>query len=155
MLLFNLINKIKFKILIDNEKIEAKNVEEVIFNLEIYIECLRENVISFQNIKKHSFIEKHEFVLEYIGLEENILKMFDKLNTLKISKKHYKKTETILKEFAIYWKDFQDSWSPDLWEIYENIRTCEWRAKILFHDNLQFDDNFETKLLTKHEVIII
>ena len=76
-------------------KVNFKQTEEIIMNLEIYVECLEENVLIYKGLKNNTFTKKHEFLLEYIDLEDNILISFDKLNNLKIIPNQLKRIEIL------------------------------------------------------------
>jgi hypothetical protein len=135
----------------NDEKMQIRMTEELIINLEIYIECMKENVLIYKNLTKYTFIQNREFILEYVNLEENILTTFDKLNNLKINSNQYKRIELLLIEFNIYWKDFQDEWCSELWEIYETILK-KGRIKVIFHEQDTIKEEEREKM--NKEVII-
>lgn len=115
-------------------------IEELILNLDICVDSLKSNVISFKSNLNPTISHKLEFMFEYTILEENILNIFDKLNSIKISKNQQKRIEILLGEFNIYWKDFQDEWEEEFWRIYGKIRN---KDKKLIFPNLEYMEELE------------
>jgi hypothetical protein len=113
------------------EEVGQTEVEEIFSNLEIYIECLQENVSKFKNTHKPGYFGTQEFILEYVNLEEKILDIFDSLNTRKIDKKCRKQLENLVNEFNASWTDYQDTWTDVMWEIYENTKKKDKKINIM------------------------
>ena len=118
------------------DKFLFRLTEEVIMNLEIYIDYLQENVNLYKQLINPKFTKKHQFISEYIELEDNIINAFDRLNYLKILPNQEKRLGLILQNFNLYCKDFLLQWDVELWEIYENVRKKGLSLKI----NLNYDD---------------
>lgn len=120
------------------EKINNIELEEQVINVEIYVECLVENVQKFKLINKPSFFIIQEFILEYINLEEKILNMFQQLDKRKLKRKHKNIIDNLLILFNSHWKDFQDSWDEQMWKIYEGTKKNDIKVNIAnfqnFHD---------------------
>jgi hypothetical protein len=106
------------------------NIDEILSNLEIYIELLQETVNKFKNIKKPKYFETKEFMLEYVTLEEKILDMFDSLVTKKVDKKSKKQLEILVNQFNQCWGIYQDTWGDATWLIYENTKKKDKKINI-------------------------
>ena len=113
------------------EEVGQTQVEEIFSNLEIYIECLQENVSKFKNTHKPGYFETQEFMLEYVNLEEKILDIFDSLNTRKVVFKCRRQLENLVNEFNASWTDYQDTWTDTMWEIYENTKKKDKKINIM------------------------
>ena len=57
---------------------------------------------------------------EYLILENAILSEFKNEN-LEADAENPNKIEELVDQFNIYWKNYQDKWTPAYWEIYESL----------------------------------
>lgn len=57
---------------------------------------------------------------EYQNLENEILSEFKNEN-LQAEEENLNKIEELVDEFNIYWKNYQDKWNQDYWQIYESL----------------------------------
>jgi hypothetical protein len=112
----------------------TNNVDEIICSLEIYIECLDENSKIFQNFEHPSNIQMEEFLLEYVNLEDKVLFCFDRLRNFKIRNRHRNIIEDLIRTFNLCWKDYQDVWNSQMWEMYNKIRNEELLKLPLLYD---------------------
>jgi hypothetical protein len=106
------------------------SINEILSNLEIYIELLQETVNKFKSIKKPKYFETKEFMLEYVNLEDKILDMFDTLVTKKVNKISKKQLENLVNQFNQCWGVYQDTWGDATWLIYENTKKKDKKVNI-------------------------
>ena len=133
----------------ESEKYKSNNssrreICEKIFNLEIYIDCLKEAVEKFKLINEPSFFNKYDFMMDYVNYEESILKLFEEMNDVKVSSKQVKIIEAQLEVFNSVWTVYQENeWTSDMWKIYEKIRKQEKAGNL--SDMLEADEEEEEK----------
>ena len=98
-----------------------ENINEIILNLELYIQNLQEIINEFKKYEKHTFITQQDFFNEEFELEKNILNTFKVLLKEPISNEQNKKIENLYNFVQNFWKDFQNEWSEEMWKIYEKV----------------------------------
>lgn len=114
-----------------NKSLTLQKIDEAIYNLEVYIECLRENSNSFKLIERPTIYDLEEFMLGYINLEDKVLHCFQNLNSMKMRSNQKSKIEDLIKPFNESWSEFQDKWNKQMWFMYESIRNNEERLKYM------------------------
>lgn len=103
-----------------NKKGEEKE-DELINDLEDFIECLREITDTFNQVKNPNYEQREEvkeyykfqFFNDYINLEDNILSTFAKIKT-----SENERIANLITQFNNYWNDYQDTWSEEYWQIF-------------------------------------
>jgi hypothetical protein len=115
--------------------------------LDSLISLLTEIVENFKKENSHSNQELHEFMSEYINLEDKILEKFDVISNMK--EVDSKQMTELTEKFNEYWGDFQDTWDKESWDVYytyrgikdKNLGNGQMKKGNLFEDS--FDENDE------------
>lgn len=88
---------------------------------------------------------------EYQALENTILSEFKNEN-LPIDLENPNKIEDLVDQFNIYWKNYQDKWTPNYWEIYESLHNNEKNENEI--SDIYTDKDEEDKIIFCNDSII-
>jgi hypothetical protein len=112
--------------------------------LESLISLLSEIVENFKKETTHTNQQLHEFMSEYINLEDKILEKFDLISNMKDVDSN--QMNQLTDKFNENWGDFQDTWEKESWDVYYTYRGI--KDKNLNNGQMKkgghlFEDSFE------------
>lgn len=100
-----------------------------------------------ENYKKETTLtnqQLHEFMSEYINLEDKILEKFDYISNMKdVDSNHM---NLLTDKFNDNWGDFQDTWNKESWDVYytyRGIKDKNLNNGLMKKGGNLFEDSFE------------
>lgn len=134
--------------------------EDIIIELESYLDSIKKEVEDFKKISDVTHIKIKEvryfylFLIVYIELEDKILS-----HLLQMKADNYQNGEEFIDKFLPYWSEFQNEWNEELWDYYNFLRGFDKKElmenKTRENNNLDEENNNKIKFVNKGNFLLI